>query len=67
MENKELHENFLKDFKELLRKYDACFEVFFETEGWYHKDVPVITFEYNNERGIVEDLRLHNYIDGYEN
>lgn len=64
MDNNKLHNDFLKYFKELLKKYDACFEVFFETNGWLHNYVPVITFAYNNERGIVEDLRLHNYIDG---
>lgn len=63
MENKELHENFLKDFKELLKKYDAEFSIDFETEGWSHKDVPTIHFNWNEERGLVKELKLPNYID----
>lgn len=62
MDNKELHEEFLKDFKELLKKYDAEFYTEFQVNGWFTNDVPMIQFNYNNDRGSIEDLILPKYI-----
>ncbi len=62
--SKQLHDSFIKDFRELLKKYDAEFSVEFHAEGWSHKDVPTINFNYDERRGIVEPLELPSYIDG---
>lgn len=60
---KTTHEEFIKDFKELLKKHDAEFVVEFESKGWYHKDVPTINFNWNEQRGVVESLELPSYIN----
>lgn len=54
MDNKELHDNFLKDFEELLKKYDAYFTIDFEPDGWSHRDIPVINFNWQDERSYSE-------------
>lgn len=61
---KQLHDSFIKDFRELLKKYDAEFSVEFHTERWSHKDVPTINFNYDERRGFIEPLELHSYIYG---
>lgn len=58
-----IHEDFINDFKLLLKKHDAEFNLDFTTEGWSHKDVPTINFNYREDRGFVKDLVLPNYID----
>lgn len=59
---KEIHEEFINDFKLLLNKYDAEFNVNFVSEGWSHRDVPTISFNWNKDRGVIEELILPSYI-----
>lgn len=65
MENKELHENFLKDFKELLKKYDAEFNL--DWCSYDREDKPMIMFNSQYPNREYSELRLPRYIDGDEN
>lgn len=64
--NKELHQAFLSDFKALLKKYDASFDVEFRGTGWDFKYVPVIDFNgiYEGEsQREYSQFELPDYID----
>lgn len=54
--NDKLHKEFLEDFKQLLKKYNAEFSLDFETHNWNSTDVPTIHFGYIG--GIRDYSRL---------
>lgn len=55
--NDKLHEEFLEDFKQLLKKYKAEFSIDFQADGWSHKEVPVVNF------GHIEDIRHYSCLE----
>lgn len=61
--DKELHEEFLEDFKQLLKKYKAEFSIEFQVDGWSHKDVPTVHF---GHVGHYSYLEFPSFIDGKE-
>lgn len=50
---KDLHEQFRKEFQELLKKYNAEFAVNHHIRGYYTEDVPVIEFSAEFSDGKV--------------
>ena len=68
MTNKEqLHQNFLKDFKELLEKYDAIFQVSDIIDGCVPSIVFPSYYDYENDRLAREYsiLEIPNYINSH--
>ncbi len=69
MTNKEqLHQNFLKDFKELLEKYDAIFQVSDIIDGCVPSIVFPSYYDYENDRLAREYsiLEIPNYINSHQ-
>ena len=59
-ETEQLHQDFLKDFTELLEKYNARFEVeYMEDDGYFSRKVPCIGF--NSQYDYVSDNLVRNY------
>jgi hypothetical protein len=58
-ETEQLHQDFLKDFTELLEKYNARFEVEYMDDGYFSHKVPCIGF--NSQYDYVSDNLVRNY------
>lgn len=64
--NDKLHKEFLEDFKQLLKKYNAEFSLDFENHNWNSADVPTIHFGYIENIRYYSRLELPSFIDGKE-
>lgn len=64
--NGKLHKEFLRDFKQLLKKYSAEFSLDFENHNWHSTDVPTIHFEFIEDIRHYSRLKLPSFIDGEE-
>ena len=62
--DKELHKEFLEDFRQLLKKYNAEFSLDFENHNWDSTDVPTIHFGYIEDIRDYSRLELPSFIDG---
>lgn len=64
IDNKDkLHEEFLEDFKQLLKKYNAEFSLDFENHNWHSTDVPTIHFMNIGDIRNYSRLELPSFID----
>jgi hypothetical protein len=59
MTTEQLHQEFLCDFTELLKKYNARFEVEYMDDGYYSHRVPCI--EFNSQYDYVSDNLVREY------
>ena len=65
-ETEQLHQDFLKDFTELLEKYNARFEVEYMDDGYFSHKVPCIGFNSHVSDNLVRNystIELPDYIN----